>query len=270
MRSAVLALLLIAVATSSLRAEPAEATATTGEARAHWKRGLAEHAAHDYAAASAEFAACYRLAQRRDCLFAWAQAARLAGDCDTASELYRRYLQGELSPRQVEAARSQLAVCEAELAARAGAQPRSEPAPVPAGPPAAPPPATIAAPRGEPAAPATTSRVEAPPGSPWYRDVWGDVLTGTGVAAIATGAVLYASARRDAAASAPSYDAYADRFRSAERSRSWAFVALGAGTALIAGGVLHMALRDDAPPPRVTVGVAAAPAQLTVAYSGAF
>jgi len=227
------ALALLAIATGPARAQTSDPSATTDEARAHWERGLAD-AAKDYAAASAEFATCYRLAQRRDCLFAWAQAARLAGDCEAASELYRRYLREDVSPRQIEAARRQLAVCEAELAATAVARPRAEPVP--------------------------------PPRSPWYRDAWGDALTGTGVAAVAAGALLYASARRDAASGAPSYDAYAERFRSAERSRNWALDAMTAGSALIAGGLLHMALRDDTP----RVGVAVSAAQLTLACSGTF
>src|SRR5262249_4779389 len=117
MRAVVLGLVLAALAAGRARAQPPEPSAMTDEARAPWERRLAEHAARHYPAASAEFAACYRLAQRRECLFAWAQAARLAGDCETASGLYQRYLQAELSPRQAEAARRQLAVCEAELAA---------------------------------------------------------------------------------------------------------------------------------------------------------
>jgi len=247
MRLAALALLVIAAGPAHAQPDP---SAMTDEVHAHWERGLAEHAAKNYAAASAEFAACYRLAQRRECLFAWAQAARLAGDCEAASELYRRYLREELSPRQIEAARRQLAVCEAELAAR----PRAEPVPPPA-----------------PAMPATLPPAPGvPPRSPWYRDAWGDALTGTGVAAIAAGALLYASARRDAASGSPSYDAYAERFRSAERARNWALGAMTAGSALIAGGLLHIALRDDTPAPSPRVGVAVSLAQLTLACSGTF
>ena len=263
MRGAVLGLVLAALAAGRAHAQAADPPAVTGEARAHWERGLAEHAARHYQAASAEFAACYRLAQRRECLFAWAQATRLAGDCDAARELYRRYLQGDLSPRQAEAARSQLAACEAQIAARAGggADPTGEPRTTePAASPAQPPPIDA----------------RPPPGSPWYRDRWGDVLGAGGVAAVAVGAALYASARRDAGADAPTYDAYAEQFRGAEATRRWALAAIGAGSALIATAVIHMALHGGAaatapaasPAPRIDLVLDRT--QLALRCAGAF
>jgi hypothetical protein len=264
MRAAILALLLIALGTASAWAQPAPDPATSGDASAHWKRGLAEHAAHHYQAASGEFAACYQLEPRRDCLFAWAQAARLSGDCETASDLYRRYLQADLSPRQAEAARSQLAACEAQLAARPAAdRPAPAPAPPPAvasSPPAPPAPPTAGAP-GPPAPPP-----EPPPPSPWYRDAWGDALAAAGIAGLATGAVLYAAARRDASSSAPTYGAYADQLARAGRTRDWAVVAFGAGAALLAGGITHMVLTTR--PSRVEVAIGHA--QLAVRWAGTF
>jgi hypothetical protein len=256
MRAAVVGLVLAALAAGRARAQPADPPAMTGDARAHWERGLAAHAARHYPAASAEFATCYRLAQRRECLFAWAQAARLAGDCETARELYRRYLEGALSPRQAEAARGQLATCEAQIAARVDR--RSDPTGEPRT--AAEPRSRSAQPGDEPGAalhrpPADRPPpIDAPPGSPWYRDGWGDVLAGSGVAAVAAGAAIYGSARRDAASGAPTYDAYAEHFRSAEAGRRWALAAIGAGSVLIASGVIHMMLREAATP------TAAAPA----------
>lgn len=250
MRPAILALLLVALGTRGARAQPAPDATAAGEARAHWERGLAEHAAHHYPAASVEFAACYRLEPRRDCLFAWAQAARLSGDCETASELYRRYLEADLSPRQAEAARSQLAACEAQLAARPVAD-RPAPAPLPA--------VETAPPTAAPAAPAS-------PPSPWYRDAWGDALAGAGIAGLATGAVLYAAARRDASSSAPTYGAYADQLARAGHTRDWAVAAFGAGAALLAGGITHMIL--TARPSRVELAVDRT--QLAILWANAF
>lgn len=265
MRAAVLALLLAAIGAGRARAEPAPDPAITGEALAHWKRGLAEHAAHRYQAARAEFATCYRLEPRRECLFAWAQAARLAGDCAAARELYRRYLQADVSPRQAEAARSQLAACEAQLTDRAAADPASRPA-LPASPASRPPepapPAAVAAAHPPPLA----SSALPPPAAPWYRDAWGDALAVSGVAAVAAGAVLYAVARRDAASSAPTYDAYAEQLGRAGRTRDWAIVALGGGAALIAGGVVHMALAARAPRVEIAMGRA----ELALRWTGAF
>ncbi|HEX3759999.1 MAG TPA: hypothetical protein VHW23_14890 [Kofleriaceae bacterium] len=256
MRAAILALLLAALGAGRARAQPALDAAIAGDARAHWERGLAEHAAHRYQAASADFAACYRLEPRRECLFAWAQAARLSGDCETASELYRRYLQAELSPRQAEAARSQLAACEAQLAARPAAD-HAAPATAPAAEP--PPPANVAPAR--PAAPP-----QSPPPAPWYHDAWGDALAGAGVVSLVTGAVLYAAARHNASSSAPTYDAYADQLARAGRTRDWAVVALGAGTALLAGGIARMVLTTRIP----RVELAVARTQLTFRWAAAF
>jgi hypothetical protein len=282
MRAVVLALVLGALAAGRARAQPSDPPAMTADARAHWQRGLAEHAARHYQAASTEFAACYRLALRRECLFAWAQAARLAGDCATARELYRRYLdlQRDLSSRQADAARGQLAACEAQIAARTGdpSGPTGEPRPTPdprtsAAQPVADPRGALAQP-GASSAPPGADRSppsDAPPGSPWYRDGWGDALAGGGVVAVAVGAAIYASARRDAAAGAPTYDLYMERFRGAETARRWALAAIGAGSALIASGVIHMALREGPAPasaPRVDLVLDGT--QLAVRCAGAF
>jgi hypothetical protein len=237
-RLCVARLALVVAAVSAGRADaqssPA-APAMSDEVRAHWERGLAEHAAGHYQAAGAEFATCYRLAERRECLFAWAQTARLGGDCETAAALYRRYLQIALSPRQLEAAKTQLAVCETAIAARA-----------------------------------TRDRTDER--TPWYRDGWGDALVGAGVVGLAAGAWLYAAARRDAAATAPTYGDYEDRFHGAERTRTWSLVVLGAGSAAIAAGVAHMVLRDAAasPAPEPRVGLAVGAAGLTIRYTGRF
>ena len=241
------ALVVIAVTTGHADAQPSPgAPAMSDEVRAHWERGLAEYAAGRYPAAGSEFAACYRLAERRECLFAWAQAARLCGDCETAAALYRRYLQAELSPRQIEAAKTQLAVCEAAIAARAMTRDRP-----------ASPPVDRSGPRER---------------TPWYRDGWGDALVGAGVVGLAAGARLYVAARRDAAATAPTYGDYEDRFHEAERTRTWSLVALGAGSAAIAAGVAHILLRDASasPAPEPRVGLAVGTVELAIRYTGRF
>jgi len=241
-----LALVVAAVSAGRANAQSSPAApAMSDEVRAHWERGLAEHAAGHYQAAGAEFATCYRLAERRECLFAWAQTARLGGDCETAAELYRRYLQIELSPRQTEAAKTQLAVCEAAIAARQSQWAQRE---------------------------ASAMRREVPPRAPWYRDGWGDALVGAGVVGLAAGAWLYVAARRDAAATAPTYGDYEDRFHGAERTRTWSLVALGAGSAAIAAGVAHMVLRDASasPAPEPRVGLAVGAAGLALRYTGRF
>lgn len=61
-------------------------------ARALAERGRAAHDAHDYAGAIAAFTEAYALAPAPALLFNLAQAYRLAGRCDDAAVMYRRFL----------------------------------------------------------------------------------------------------------------------------------------------------------------------------------
>jgi hypothetical protein len=64
-----------------------------------------------FADAALDFKASYELVPTRQALFAWAQAARLMGDCDTAIPLYRRYLDSNPTERQALAAKQHLESC---------------------------------------------------------------------------------------------------------------------------------------------------------------
>jgi tetratricopeptide (TPR) repeat protein len=108
---------------------PPPAPAMTGEARAHYDRGLALYAAKDYGAAIQELEAGYALDPRREFLFAEAQAQRLAGDCQRAVPLYQRFLTSEPSPLQASAAQVGLARCAQQMATATATNPprRSRP-----------------------------------------------------------------------------------------------------------------------------------------------
>lgn len=272
MRAIAVALIATLATPGAARAQPRrDASAMSDEVRAHWERGLAEHAARRYEAASAAFEACYLLDPRREFLFAWAQAARLAGDCATATTLYRKYLQVAASARQADAAQTQITTCEAVLAARARAtEPAAERSPATVEPQGAP---TGAAPASEsaPVSAPGPEPVEVRSRSPWYLDLWGDVLVGSGAAALTAGTLMYVSSGRTASSNAPTYDAYARRLASAEHTRTAAVVTLGAGSALVVAGVLHMVLRSDTrEAPRTRVGVGVDGAQLGIHVQRAF
>ena len=68
------------------------------KARALAERGRADHDRGDYGAAIAEFTEAYALAPSPALLFNLAQAYRLAGRCDDAALMYRRYLTGDPAP----------------------------------------------------------------------------------------------------------------------------------------------------------------------------
>src|SRR5258705_2801369 len=125
------------------------------EARAHLERGLAAYGDKDWPRAIREFRAGYAIDPRPDFLFAWAQSARLSGDCAAAIDLYQEFIATGPSPEQSDAAQKMTDRCRESLAAAPAETP--EPAP----------------PRVVAKAPA-----ERPPSAPtseraWWKDGWG-------------------------------------------------------------------------------------------------
>jgi hypothetical protein len=89
------ATLLLALTSLASAAQPAANDGSSDDAtkaKTHFDRGMVHYASKDYLAAIAEFQRAYALEARREYLFAWAQSARLSGDCESAAPLYRRYL----------------------------------------------------------------------------------------------------------------------------------------------------------------------------------
>lgn len=231
----VIVCLLCGTAAGAMAAEPPLAPAAQG----HLDRGLAHYAAHEYPEAVAEFQAGYAVEPRREFLFAWAQAARLGGDCAAAVPLYQRFLETQPALRQAAAARTGIARCEAEAVATRdpprGTLEREAKAGVPA---------SVESELVDPNAPAV---VTAPPPvrieRPWYLDPLGAGLLGGGVVALGAGATLYALsvASADAAASAATYARYDEEIARAEARRSYAVVALVTGACLMGAGAIRYA-----------------------------
>ncbi len=82
----------LAASTPARAGEPATPDVIPPKARTLAERGRAFHEAGDYASAIAAFKEAYVLAPSPGLLFNLAQAYRLAGNCDDASLMYRRYL----------------------------------------------------------------------------------------------------------------------------------------------------------------------------------
>lgn len=82
------------------------------KARQLAEKGRAAHNAGDYAAAVAAFKEAYVLAPSPGLLFNIAQAYRLAGDCDEAAWMYRRFLDTNPYGDQRQLAEQHLAVVE--------------------------------------------------------------------------------------------------------------------------------------------------------------
>jgi hypothetical protein len=80
-------------------------------AAVHFDRGMAAFGERRYQEAASAFEEGFAVEPRRELLFAWAQAERLAGRCAAAVPLYERYLATQPAAPQVEAARIAMARC---------------------------------------------------------------------------------------------------------------------------------------------------------------
>jgi tetratricopeptide (TPR) repeat protein len=242
----------------SLASRPAHAgePAMKPEARAHLERGLAAYGEKDWPLAIREFRAGFAIDPRPDFLFAWAQSARLSGDCTAAIDLYQQFIATSPSPEQSDAAEKMTARCRETLAAEAPAK-APEPAPPQAEPPPRVPPPT--APRAERA---------------WWKDGWGASFTALGVVGLGVGIGMYvaASSSDDAAAHASSYDEFALRKDQAASHRTVAAIGLGVGGALlVTGGVRYLLVhRQHREASSTSVAFSLAPGAASLWVGGSF
>ncbi len=258
--------LVLAVVSAAPTARAAEGELKPA-AKAHLDRGLALYAEKDYEGAIRELSQGYAIDPKPELLYARAQAERLGGHCDQAIEHYEGFLATDPEPEREAAARANLAKCKDELAAK-----QPDPSPLPA-------PTPVPAPTVAPAPTPAPVRTAAPPpvreASPWYGDVFGDVLLGSGILATGVGGFFvltsYASeSTAKAAGTAPSgetYEGHQTRIQRAERQRTTGVIVGGVGLALIGGALLRYSLRDPSPP---KVGLWVGPGQATVNYGRAF
>ena len=150
----------------------------------HLARGLERYRAHDFDAASREFAAGYAAQPSPIVLYNWAQAERLAGRCGTALALYRQLATQPLPQGYADAVAGHIATCEKAAA-----------------------PVVVAAPpvvaQQPPPGPAATPVEHAA----WYRDAWADGLFAGGLAAgvVAVAYYVQSSSELDKASDAARY-----------------------------------------------------------------
>lgn len=187
----------------------AEARAETlSEVRAHIDAGAAAHAKGDYATALVELTAAYDLDPQPDLLYAIGQVHSKLGDCAAATASFEAFRATVTDAETREVVQQAIEHCEPKVVARA------------------------------------PTAVEP---SPFYTDVAGDLLVGSGVVAGVIGLVLYTQARGqlDDAERAPSLLAYQAAVDSARTGRALA-IAFGIGGALlVGGGVVRFAMRED-------------------------
>jgi hypothetical protein len=222
-----------ALATTVAHADPEQA-------RARYKAANEHYAAARFDLALVELEAAYAANPEPEYLFAIAQVHRVKQDCQKAIPAYGAYLRTGPAPEATKMAQKMIDQCVASGASvipaqqteAAQAQPQAQPA-------------TPAAP-AEPLVIREVQRVHLRDVTlPWYRDVWGDVLAGSGLVGLIVGGVALAraSSHDDKAATSTNYGAFDDELRARDRAQVIGGVALTAGGVLIVGGLLHYALR---------------------------
>ncbi|HEX2687455.1 MAG TPA: hypothetical protein VHN14_12600 [Kofleriaceae bacterium] len=269
----------------------APATAFAGkkdEAKAHIAKATKAHKDGHFEDALVELEAAYALDPQPDLLFAVGQVEAKLGNCSVAITYFKRFVATQKDPQIAKVIDQAIASCKPAAAPVASPPPApDEPAPAPPAPappaPAPPPPAkerphappeVTRAPRPRARAMPVPAPVATRQRSPWYKDKLGDGLVLGGAVATVVGLVEYGSARSD-------LDTAEDRTRttnlaryhelvdSAHGKRLASVVLVGAGGALIAGGILHYVLHGRTTETR-GVGIAPAHGGGVVTYEGSF
>lgn len=227
MRCFLISSLLLASAASAAFADRKLSDAATAEL----ERGEASFRAKDYTAAIEAFDTGYAIDPQPIFLYDKAQAQRLAGDCKSAIETYKKFLATEPPANEAARAKKNIDNCQATLPAPE--EHATPPAPEP--------------PAAEPEAPEQPlpppSRTET---ARWWRDGIGMTLLTTGVIGIGIGTGFAVAARSAAsdtalATNVDDWSAARDRW---DRDRLVAGVALGAGATFVVLGVLRLSLHD--------------------------
>ncbi|TPV93532.1 MAG: tetratricopeptide repeat protein [Myxococcales bacterium FL481] len=196
------------------------------EAHAHRTTGLSLYEAGEFERAQGEFERAYELRPTPDVLFAWAQSARLVGNCSTAISLYQRFIATDPPARQVDAANQHVARCRQTLATErslAGQVPTQS--------------ATECSDRSTArVSTRETSTAGAPVDRPrrFARDALTTTLAGAGLIGLAGGVALFASAQSHSrqASELNSYAAFDAAQTRTQRHRTAAAVVGGTGLAL--------------------------------------
>ncbi len=275
MRHATLVLALLAIAPLTAEAKPkakAGAKAKGGgklkkvsgkaAAKVHTDKAAKAHKAGKFDEALTELRAAYEADPEPKLLFAIAQVQAKLDQCPDAIGNYEKFLAATKDKKKQAVVKQAIEACNVKVAAAAPLPPPKEPPPPPVVATTEPTPAPVVT---EPAPNPIDSQPMPPPvedsplapmpvyahdgggrGKPWYKDVIGDALVLTGVAAGAVSVVMYTGARStlDDAEAAGTIDEYNDLVDKAHDKRTYSLVLAGTSAVLISAGLVHYKLRD--------------------------
>lgn len=230
------------------------APAAAPRAREHFERGAALYQAKDYEGAVAAFEAAYALEPEPQTLFAWAQAERLSGDCESAVKLYQRFLDSGPSLAHARLAAENKALCEVALATRPKVVAPESTVEHPPPSESASPPRPQARPEQTPAL-VTERSVEAAQRSPGSTRWMGGALCAAGTASLAVGAVFLVRSHAALGRSQESYEAFVTA-KESQSQRTLGWLLAGAGGLLAGGGLVWLVRGGGDAPVEVAVGSA--------------
>jgi hypothetical protein len=230
-------LLLLALAPATAFAD------AKSEAKAHIERATTFHGDGKFKEALEQLTLAYALDPRPELLYAIGQVHVQLGNCTQAITFYERFLTTKPAAGPTAAAKEAIETC------KTAPPPEVKPDPVPE---VKPDPVPEVKPDPEPM-PQPPPRNETPPstgGTPWYKDVIGDVLVGGGIVAGVLGVVFYRqmSGKLDDSedrTKAPTVEAH-DKLRDEAASKRNLAIGFGVGgVALIGAGIARYMLRDN-------------------------
>lgn len=235
LRSTILGFVIVVAGAATASAQ--ESKPLDPAAQAHLEAGDAAYRAADYVNASRELEAAYRIDPQPVLLYAWAQARRMAGACDEAIALYRRYIATGVTDSQAAAANAGIGLCETSMAAAPRTNPSSPGQET----------ATVVGPLNE------APRSER---ARWYRNTRANILIVSGVVVTGVGIGFLVAAERsqDRARNAEYRDDFGELLDQTTLRRRIGYPAAGVGLALVVAGVVAYTFRHDRGPPMAAVG----------------
>jgi uncharacterized membrane protein YidH (DUF202 family) len=280
MRTLPLALSIVVCLPLHAQAKPKASAKGAKAAKVHVDKAAKAHKAGDFEAALVELQTAYALDPQPKLLFGIAQVQAKLDNCNDALITYQLYLSKEKDKQKQAVVKQAMEACKTRLAERtaageSAAEATAEPPPVDhvdEPPPRVSQPSEIVddlppgLPRARLSAPTAVERR----GSPWYRDVLGDVLVLGGVAAGVAASVYYVRARGDLdagerASTIVEYDQLVER---AHDRRTIAVILAGGGAVLLGVGILRYALRDRGE--QRGIAIAPAPGGGLITWGGGF
>jgi len=255
------------------------------EAKKHIDKATAFHKDGKFAEALVELDAAYKLDPKPDLLFAIGQVHSKLGDCDKATEYFKKFGKAKKSKQIDKVVDEAIASCTPAAPPDALIAPASNPTPTPTPEPTPTPtptptpeptPTPTLTPTPEPTPTLTPTPTPTPIAQPhrrhWYQDKIGDALVGVGLVASVGAIIEYSSATSDldAAEKAPNIDGYHSNVNSAHDARTISVVLGVGGVALIAGGVIHYVVSGKGGGEQPAVTAAPLPGGAVFTYSRGF